>query len=192
MTYANQVLNVPVEHLLSAAESRALSVGTGHINEHSMKGTRALQTGALGELVFMEYLDSLGVKYLDEASKFKTHDIRIISPSEYLLDVKSKERGLSAPREDWGASISAYLRDYQQVAYYAFVSLRSSDRNSEDMQRFKSADIYGTITKAKFDSIKVFIEEGQPEGDNGYFAQESHWNVPLLELNPPKVVEAVA
>jgi hypothetical protein len=191
MTYESQVLNVPVAHLLDAAEARALSVGTGQINQNSMLGLHALQAGALGELVFMEYLDSLSVEYVDESAIHTTHDIRTVSPS-FLIDIKTKERGLSKPREDWDATVSDYLIDHQLVDFYAFVSLRSTnrDRTCTDMNRFQSADIWGTMTKKDFLSTARLIKRGERDGDNYFQSKIDMWNVSLLELTPPKLLKA--
>ena len=188
MTYSTQVLNVPVEHLLASAQERALSVGSGEINQHSMRGLAALQVGALGELVFMEYLDNLNVPYVDESLICKTHDIRVEAPSS-LIDVKAKERKLGAPQEHWDCTISDYLINFQHVDFYAFISLRSNDTKSEDIARFVSADILGTISKQEFSEKSEYIPKGTIDWSNHFTSHKDQWNVKILDLRPPKTVK---
>lgn len=187
MTSTSEILNVPVEHLLEAAANRAALVGSGYMNSHSMRGLAAMQAGALGELVFMEYLQMLELEYTDDALNEKTHDLVV---NNKKIDVKSKERGLKQPTEDWDCTISDYLSNYQDVDFYAFISLRSSDNasNSTDIKRFVSADILGTISKEMFSKKAFFIKKGDIDWSNGFVSHKDQWNIKISDLRPPKQI----
>lgn len=187
MTTTSEIVNVPVQHLLAAADERSRRVGSGHLNHHSMLGMSGMQTGALGELVFMEYLDSLQVQYEDQALEYTTHDLLIPSISS-KIDVKTKERSLGSPTDSWDCTISDYLSTHQNVDFYAFVSIRSNDNrsNSTDMSRFVSADILGTISRDSFKEKSFFIQKGELDPSNGFKSHKDQWNIKISDLRPPK------
>ena len=94
------------DELLQAADERAKSAGKDYLNSHSMRGLGALQVGAIGELIFMAYLLSLDIKYVDDSAVTTTHDLRLLLDSEKKLDVKTKERKEAWPSYDWDCTVS--------------------------------------------------------------------------------------
>jgi hypothetical protein len=180
MTTANQFLEVPVAHLLEAADKKARE--TGDFNQHTMRGIGGRQVGFLGELVVMEHFDQIGIPY--EPKFTLKHDIEIIMPDgEKLLEVKTKERTV-VPREEYECSVPKYVKDYQAVDFYIFVSLLSTGK-SENINRFTKAFILGTISRKKFEEQATLWTTNKTDATNNWTPTIDVWNVPISSLKPP-------
>lgn len=174
--------------LLAAAEKKVQDLGTEVLNANSMRGLAALQVGAVGELAFMSYLDSLHIRYEDDSALSMNHDIRVFLDLELKLDVKSKERKPLRPSADWDCTVSDYLLNYQDVDYYAFVSVASSNTKSDSIDRFEGqvAYILGTAHKSDFLEKAEFIKKGTYDWTNGFTSHKDQWNMKVKDLRAPK------
>lgn len=176
------------DELLQAADERAKSAGKDYLNPHSMRGLGALQVGAIGELIFMAYLLSLDIKYVDDSAVATTHDLRLLLDSEKKLDVKTKERKEAWPSYDWDCTVSDYLINHQAVDYYSFVSVTSKDPKSTSMSRFSGQSAYylGMISKDEFLARAEFIPKGTYDWSNGFTSHKDQWNIKVEDLHSPK------
>jgi hypothetical protein len=186
MTLRSQFLELPVSHLLQAADEKARE--TGNFNNRSMRGLGGRQVGFLGELVVMEHFDHIGLPY--EPKFTLKHDIDIIMPEgSKLLEVKTKERTV-VPKEDYECSVPKYVKDYQAVDFYIFVSLLSTGK-SEDINRFTKAFILGTITKERFEEQATLWTTNKTDSTNNWTPTIDVWNVPISALKPPYIPSRV-
>ena len=187
--FAPTFLQVPLtDELIYAADDRAKALGKDYLNEHSMRGLAGLQVGAIGELVFMAYLMSLGIKYIDDSGTATTHDLRLILDSEVRVDVKTKERKRNQPSYDWDCTVSDYLINHQNVDYYSFVSVASWNPKSYSIERFAGCNAYylGMVSKSEFSEKSEFIPKGTRDWSNGFTSHKDQWNIKVENLNPPK------
>ena len=184
MTELNEIIEVPVSHLLERADFMARSVEiTSHTTKREQDGIMARQTGALGELVGQEHLSRCGVVF---EPHFSTEfDVWVnVGDEKKKLEFKTKERTVR-PRLDFECSVFDYLKDFQNVDYYLFISLLSSDSHSPDINRFSSAYILGSITKKEFDSKAVLWNPSDMDYSNGWRPKKPTWNVFVSELKAP-------
>lgn len=182
MTAQHELLEVPVAHLLQAADEKARSMG--NMNSRSMRGLGGRQVGFLGELVAMEHLDSFGIPF-DSDFTLK-HDLSTkIAGETKLVEVKTKERTV-VPQINYECSVPKYVKDYQAVDYYIFVSLLSTGK-SENINRFTKAYILGTISRKKFDAEAQLWTTNNTDSTNNWKPTIDVWNVPISALKPPLV-----
>ncbi len=79
-----------------------------------------------------------------------------------------------------------YVKDYQAVDYYIFVSLLSTGK-SENINRFTKAYILGTISRKKFDAEAQLWTTNSTDNTNNWKPTIDVWNVPISALKPPLV-----
>lgn len=177
MTKQWEILEVPVEHLLDAAQARAEELGE---LRRSMRGMQASQVGALGELIGMEYFQKIGVPYEEVYST--AYDIRRLD-NYHTLEFKTKERTV-APVSTYDCTTPQYNKDHQRPDEYLFISLLSTGK-SDDIRRFTKGYILGGVTKEVFNELAVFWRRGQIDPSNGWQVTIDCWNIPVFELDPP-------
>lgn len=182
MTAYHELLEVPVAHLLDEADRRARE--TGDFNSHTMRGLGGRQVGFLGELIAMEHLSSLGIPF--DSDFTLRHDLSTkIAGEKKLVEVKTKERTV-VPQVHYECSVPKYVKDYQAVDYYIFISLLSTGK-SEDISRFTKGYILGTISRKKFEAEAQLWTTNNTDSSNNWNPTIDVWNVPISALKPPLV-----
>lgn len=188
MTTSSEIIEVPVAHLLEEADRKARSMGD--MNSHTMRGLKGRQAGFLGELVAMEHLSRCEVDY-EEIFSLR-HDLSFkIGETDNLLEVKTKERTVP-PKPEYDCSVPDYVKDFQDVDYYIFISLLSLDSKSEDINRFKSAYLLGSISKEGFGANSALWTTDSTDHTNGWKPTTNVWNVPISCLKAPRQIERVS
>ena len=180
MTTQDEILEVPILHLLEEADRRAREEGE---LQYTMRGLRAQQAGKLGELIGEEHLIRCGVTY--EPHFTTEFDVLFYNMGEpEKLEFKTKERTV-VPREDYDCTAPAYNTEFQVVDRYMFISLVSSDRKSEDINRFTRGFILGSIHKEAFESSSKLWTTADTDWSNGWKPTVDCWNVLVRDLQPP-------
>lgn len=174
------MIEINLEPYLEAAQSRAEDLGQ---LDRSMRGLQASQVGALGELIGMDYLRGLGFE-LNEVYSTK-YDVQVKVSGEWkTLEFKTKERTV-APLPHYDCTVPAYNHDHQRPDYFMFISLVSSGK-SEDIRRFSSGFILGSISLERFEQAAKSWNPGQVDNSNGWIPTINCYNVSIAELDPPK------
>ena len=176
MTQQHEIIEVDVMHLLSAAQERAEKMG--ELNR-SMRGMQASQVGALGELLGMEHLSSLGIPFEEVYST--AFDLRF--DDGRTLEFKTKERTVP-PLETYDCTTPEYNKAHKKPDEYFFISLLSTGK-SDDIKRFTKGYILGTIRSADFNDKAKYWKRGQVDPSNGWTVTIDCWNVPITNLTAP-------
>lgn len=180
MTTQDEILEVPIQHLLEEADRRAREEGE---LQYTMRGLRAQQAGKLGELIGEEHLQRCNVSY--EPHFTTEYDVVFLNGQESeKLEFKTKERTV-APREEYDCTAPAYNKDFQVVDRYMFISLVSTDRKSEDINRFTRGFILGSIHKEAFEQSSKLWTTADTDWSNGWKPTVDCWNVLVRDLQPP-------
>lgn len=187
MTTQDRILEVPILHLLAEADRRAREMPD--MFETVKQGNRlgAKQTGCLGEVIGEEYLKNLGTSY---TPVFSTEfDVMVHLPEgDKKTEFKTKERTVR-PLPEYECSVYDYVKDFQNVDYYMFISLFSTDSDSSDINRFTRGFIVGSITKQDFDKKAKFWKKGDIDPTNGWSVRRDTWSVFILDLTAPPFLE---
>ena len=184
MTEKTQFIEMPVAHLLDEADRRARKMG--HLNQFTQRGLGGAQVGKLGELVAYEYLTKCGVQF-EEIDCSEYDAVFYNLNNKYTLEVKTKERTV-APREDYECSAFAYNKDHQKPDYYIFISLLADKTKSkEDISRFLSAYVLGSMSGADFDSHSRSLDTGYIDPTNNWSPTKDTRNVYIRDLSAPKL-----
>jgi hypothetical protein len=165
-----------ITHLLGPAQVRADCMPE---YRRSMRGTAGNEVGALGELVAIDYLTSLGIPVEDTSSV----DCDLTTPYG-TIDVKTKERTVR-PQPHYDCTVPEYVRDHQHPDWYLFVSLVGTP--GLGVSRFSEAWVLGTISALQFDRTAVRWEPGRKDA-NGWGATVTCWNVKVASLRSPKTL----
>ena len=180
MTTQDEILEVPIQHLLQEADKRAREEGE---LQYTMRGLRAQQAGKLGELIGEEHLRRCNVPY--EPHFTTEFDVIFYNMGEReKLEFKTKERTV-VPREDYDCTAPAYNKEFQVVDRYMFISLVSKDRNSDDISRFTRGFILGSMHSEAFNEKAVLWKTTDMDQSNGFVPTVDCWNVPISALQPP-------
>jgi hypothetical protein len=180
MTTKDEMIEVPVEHLLEEAQKKADEMGHLYF---SMRGPQAAQVGALGELVGMEHLTRCKIPY-EEVFSIE-YDVKFPAfGKENTLEFKTKERTV-APQEHYDCTAPLYNQDVQRPDYYMFISLLSTGK-SDDINRFKKAYILGTIDKESFSHKSQLWTRDQMDSTNGWVPTYDCLNITISDLHPPQ------
>jgi hypothetical protein len=183
MTTKNQFLEVDVSPFLEEADRRAQLMG--HLNSYTVRGVAGAQAGKLGELVAYDYLTRCGVEY-EEVDCTEYDAIFWNNNLKYTLEIKTKERTV-APREDYECSVFQYTEGHQKPDFYFFVSLLSTKKNSEDINRFTKAYILGSISGIRFDEQSRRLGTGYVDFSNNWSPSKDTRNIFIQDLAPPKL-----
>jgi hypothetical protein len=164
-----------ITHLTDAAQVRADAMPE---YRRSMRGAAGNEVGALGELLAIEYLTTLGIPVEDTG----TVDCDLTTPFG-TIDVKTKERTVR-PQAHYDCTVPDYVRDHQRPDWYLFVSLVG--RPGQGVGRFTEGWLLGTISAGEFDRLAVRWEPGRKDG-NGWEATVTCCNVKVACLRPPQI-----
>jgi hypothetical protein len=181
MTTQNEMLEMPVAHLLAEADRRAREMG--HLNAFSTRGLAGAQVGKLGELVAYEYLEKCKVDF--DVVDLISHDVEFrVGGIGQTLEVKTKERSV-VPKEDYECSLYEYTADIQQPDFYLFISLYSQWKGSEDINRFTKAYVLGSISSYEFDKKCRSLGTDFVDVSNNWSPSKGARNIYIHELKPP-------
>jgi len=175
--------------LLAEADKRAREMPDMFQTVKQGNRLGAKQTGCLGELVGEEYLKNLNTLY---TPFFTTEfDVMVHLPEgDKKIEFKTKERTVP-PLPKYECSVYDYVKDFQNVDYYMFISLFSTDSDSSDINRFTRGFIVGSITKQDFDKKAKFWKKGDIDPTNGWAVSRDTWSVFVSELSSPVFRESV-
>ena len=180
MTTQDEILEVPILHLLEEADRLARAEGE---LQYTMRGLRAQQAGKLGELIGLEHLRRCNVSY--EPHFTTEFDVIFYNMGEReKLEFKTKERTV-VPREDYDCTAPAYNKEHQVVDRYMFISLVSLDRRSDDIHRFSRGFILGSIDIETFNQNATLWTTKDMDQTNGFVPTVDCYNVPVSILQPP-------
>jgi hypothetical protein len=141
-----------------------------------MRGVKANEVGATGELVAMTYLRGLGMECRDDPGI--EGDLWVEGKR---VEVKTKERTVP-PKAHHACSAPAYNHEVQVPDWWLFVSLLSD--GTEGVGRFRLAWVCGALPDELLRSQGVLWEPGQVD-DNGWSPTIPVWNVPISLLMDP-------
>ena len=129
----------------------------------------------------MEYLDQQGVAFTEDFTYYQ--DLTIINSGP--LEVKTKSRNVS-PRLDYEASIPTYSHKFQNVAYWAFVSLQKNKESAGDTVRsFHTAYLVGVANRRTLEHPLVkTVHAGDYDPSNDLTLQMTTINMTLDLLKP--------
>ena len=171
------VLRWDLDHLRDAAVARAAATP---VLRRTMRGREANEVGALGELVALDYLTTLGV----DAQDTPTTGYDLTTPFG-TIDVKTKERSVR-PRPDYDCTVADYVLDHQRPSWYLFVSLEST--GGKGMDRFTTGWVLGTISRAEFERASVEWTPADRDTTNGWVPTIACHNVRVRDLRPPRAL----
>jgi len=174
------MLEVDLTPYLEAAQTRSERVGE---LKSSMRGLSANQVGSLGELIGVDYLRACGLEVEEVYST--SFDVRIKIDGECkTLEFKTKERTV-VPQPYYDCTVPAYNHDHQRPDFFLFISLLSSGK-SDQITRFQTGYILGSISLEKFDRLATAWNPKQTDQSNGWTPTIECFNVPISSLEPPK------
>jgi len=172
-------IRVPLtEHHYETAEKRQLSYNS---NVCVIGGEKASPRGSLGEVVLMEYLHQQGVDFTEDFTYYQDLTITNSGP----LEVKTKSRNVS-PRLNYEASIPTYSHKFQNVNYWAFVSLQQNKEEAGDTVRcFHTAYLVGVANRRLLEHPLVkTVHAGDYDPSNNLTLQMTTINMTLDLLKP--------
>lgn len=171
-------LEIPVGPLLDTAAARA---ATWPEYRRSMRKRAANEVGALGEVVALTYLATLGATVTDAGEI--GHDLIVNGKT---VDVKTKERTV-APQPHYECSVPDYLDGVQTPDIYLFVSLLSN--GGVGMARFERAWVLGSLPHTEFHKQATHWTTDMVDRRNNWQATIPVRNVPISALNGPVTVQ---
>lgn len=164
--------------LWKAAEKRASGMP---IYGGSHRGVEANQVGALGEMVFEDFLMRNSIPY--ESSYETTHDLLVLGGS---LEIKTKDRTVM-PRPDYDCSVPLYNHSHQIPDRYAFISLyRDKRANQKSIERFNRAVFVGWCTYEKLELLGKRWRAGEVDPANGTKFWTDCLNIRISDLDVPE------
>ncbi len=174
------MIKVDLTPYLEAAQTRSEQVGG---LDRSVRGLSANQVGALGELIGVDYLRSCGLTVEEVYST--SFDVKVKIDGEWqTLEFKTKERTV-VPQPHYDCTVPAYNHSYQRPDFFLFISLLSSGK-SDQIGRFRTGYILGSISLEKFDKLATAWNPNQVDESNGWTPTIECYNVPISHLEPPK------
>lgn len=174
------MIEIDLTPYLEAAQTRSEKVGE---LKSSMRGLSANQVGSLGELIGVDYLRACGLEVEEVYST--SFDVRIKIDKEWkTLEFKTKERTV-VPQPYYDCTVPAYNHDHQRPDFFLFISLLSSGK-SDQINRFQTGYILGSISLEKFDRLATAWNPKQTDQSNGWTPTIECFNVPISSLEPPK------
>ena len=174
------MIEVDLTPYLEAAQTRSERVGE---LKSSMRGLSANQVGSLGELIGVDYLRACGLEVEEVYST--SFDVRIKIDGEWkTLEFKTKERTV-VPQPYYDCTVPAYNHNHQRPDFFLFISLLSSGK-SDQITRFQTGYILGSITLDNFDRLATAWNPKQTDESNGWTPTIECFNVPISSLEPPK------
>jgi len=169
------VIRWDIEHLRDLAEARAAATP---VLRRTMRGAPANEVGALGELIALDYLTSLGLDVQDTPTT-----VYDLTTPFGTIDVKTKERSVP-PRADYSCTIADYSKDHQRPDWYLFVSLEST--GGSGVGRFSCGWVLGTIERDRFEAIAQEWTPQDRDDSNGWVPTITCHNVLVSDLRPPR------
>jgi hypothetical protein len=174
------MIEVELTPYLEAAQTRSEQVGE---LDRSMRGLSANQVGALGELIGVDYLRACGLEVEEVYST--SFDVKVNLEGNWkTLEFKTKERTV-VPQPHYDCTVPAYNHLHQRPDFFLFISLLSSGK-SEQITRFQTGYILGSISLEKFDKLATAWNPTQTDESNGWTPTIECYNVPISNLEPPK------
>lgn len=176
-------IRIPLtEQHYERAEERQLFYNS---NVCVIDGDKASPRGSLGEVVFMGYLTQQDVGFVEDFTYYQ--DLTIVNNG--ALEVKTKSRNV-APQLNYEASIPTYSHKFQNVSYWAFVSLQK-DRGSrgDNVRDFHTAYLVGVANRRILEhkAVKV-VHAGDYDPTNNLMLQMTTINLTLDLLKPTNEV----
>lgn len=172
------MIEVPYdEHLweLAAERARRMPVYAG-----SHRKAAANEVGALGEVVFEDYLARHGIPFTPRY--VTTDDLELFGAT---VDVKTKDRTVH-PRPHHGCSVPLYNHEHQRPSLYVFVSLyRDKGSSLPGIKRFTSAFLLGWASLRQVDAGRRW-EAGETDPENGTRFWTACLNLAVQDLRPIK------
>lgn len=166
------------DDLLREASDRAAGMGD---YRGTIRGRQANLVGAVGELVAIRYLTGLGLPVEDHT--VPGYDLLV---DGHRMDVKTKER-FYRPSPTWECSVTEQAFARQKPDVYLFLSLVSDRERRRDPDRFVEAFVLGSITRERFEVAATYVPLGWTDPDNGWVASKACWNLPVADLDRPRV-----
>ena len=150
-------------------------------NSHRKKA--ANQIGCLGEVIAEEWMREKGITYIPELDQ-TTHDYKI--SNNLTLDVKTKDRTIK-PKLVYDNSAPLYNHSHQKPDHFLFISLeRDKNNKSDDISRFHTAYIVGSISYEELDLIGIPFLKNETDWRNGTKFWTDCLNVEMWQLVPLK------
>ncbi len=172
-----QYKNIP-EDIHLQAELRASNLP---IFEKSHRGNQANEIGCLGEVIAEKWMSSNGIIFNPNLEK-TTHDY--IVNETLTIDVKTKDRTVR-PKLDYDNSAPLYNHLHQRPDYFLFISLeRNKKTNKQDIRKYHTAYIVGSISYEEIDKIGIPFLEGDEDWRNGTKFWTDCLNVEMWQLIP--------
>lgn len=148
------------EHIYQEAEYRSKNLP---VHKKSHRKEEANGIGCLGEVIAEHWMDRHGIKYTAELDN-TAYDYRL--ESNLTIDVKTKDRRFK-PRSNFDNSAPLYNHEHQKPDYFLFLSLeRDKDDDSNDLRRFHTAHIVGSISYNELDKVGLRFLEGEKDWRN--------------------------
>lgn len=167
------MIHIPITKKHKAA---AVKLADDYAYKHSMRGTEANLVGALGEIITLEWLQSIGRPAVFDHAP--THDITVEYDHPqlpYTIDVKTKERSV-VPLPEYDATVPAYNHEYQKPDVFVFASVRR-DKTIEGVDRFIEAHLIGWCTYDHLTEHAVFWDTTMQNPTNGWKPGIDCWNI---------------
>ena len=174
------MLEVPLDGLHVPAQRRADATPELH---RSMRGPRANEVGAMGELVAARYLSAIGAEFLEDSTI--DHDLLV---GGLTVDVKTKERTVP-PLPHYECTVGG-VSARQRPQVYLFVSLLGAPGVGCD--RFTRGWILGSMFRETFDRLAVSWTPSMVDVENGWRPTIPCRNVRVEQLSPPKAMVGAA
>lgn len=149
----------------------------------SHRGRDANLVGAIGELLFIEFMARHEISCLDQTNRT---DWDFLVSGKYTVDVKTKDRTVP-PRAHYDCSAPDYNHDHQQPSFLFFVSLQRNKRaDNSNPYRFTHGYLLGGIGMKRFKEAAVFWPAGRTDPSNGTTFWTACWNITASKLTPPR------
>jgi len=149
-------------------------------------GETASPIGRLGEIVVIEYLTQQEVQFTEDFTIYQ--DLTIVGSGP--LEVKTKNR-TTAPKPYYDASIPTYSHKFQNVSYWAFVSLeRDKDYSGDFVRGYHHAHLVG-VANRRITETGTVVHAGDHDESNDLTLRMTTINIPLRNLKPIEEATAI-
>jgi len=165
-------INVNEDHFQQARDRSVKK-----IIKHSVKGTHANMIGALGEVMFEQWLTNNNIQFEDLAHKM-SDDYKV---SNTTVEVKTKLRTVK-PKRDYSVSVTKYNHHRQSSDYFIFINIQKN----RDTNKIHSAQVVGGCQYGKFSEVGRHLNKGDVRS-NGTVIPIDAINVYMGQLEPPSV-----
>lgn len=160
------------------ARQRAI---TNPIYENSHRKEEANKVGCLGEVIAEYWMRQHGIEFTAQLKK-TTHDYKLANGK--IFDVKTKDRTVK-PRDYYDCSVPLYNHSHQKSDYFLFITLeRDVEDESDDITRFHTANIVGSISYDEIDRIGIKFLAGERDERNKTEFWTDCLNVEMWQLVP--------